>query len=188
MEERRKLGPLGIVGLILLLLLLAAACFLSAGLPDLSMGMGPWGLYTTDGKSLYHAEVYREIDTRDLLITDRRAAPGDGGVVTYLLNGQRTVDLYDDLLGRPVLAWEEGAVFTAAEPVVKVIPGAGTVLRQMHRFCWYIWGGTAGLILVLILLKLTANARWRRRQQKLMVKNFQKYGDKYAREDEELDY
>lgn len=188
MEERRKLGPLGIAGLILLLLLLAAACFLSAGLSDLSMGLGPWGLYTTDGRSLYHAEVYREINTRDLLITDRSQVPADGQVVTYLLNGQRTVDLYDDLLGRPVLAWEEGAVFTAAEPVVRVLPGVGSVLRMMHYWRWYIWGGTAGLVLVLIVLKLTANARWRKLQQKLMVKNFQKFGDKYAREEEELDY
>ena len=188
MEERKKLGALGVIGLLLLLLLLAAACFLSVGLSDLSMGMGPWGVYTTDGKSLYHAEVYRDIDTRDLLITDRSQVPADGQVVTYLLNGQRTVDRYDSLLGRPVLAWEEGAVFTAAEPVVKVIPGAGTVLRMMHQFRLYIWCGTAGLVLVLMVLKLTANARWRRRQQKLMVKNFQKFGDKYAREEEELDY
>ena len=188
MEERKKLGALGVVCLLLLLLLLAAACFLSVGLPDLSMGMGPWGIYTTDGKSLYHAEVYRDIDTRDLLITDRSQVPADGQVVTYLLNGQRTVDRYDSLLGRPVLAWEEGAVFTAAEPVVKVIPGAGTVLRVMHQFRLYIWGGTAGLVLVLLVLRITANARWRKRQQKLMVKNFQKFGEKYAREEEELDY
>ena len=52
MEERKKLGALGVIGLLLLLLLLAAACFLSVGLSDLSMGMGPWGIYTTDGKSL----------------------------------------------------------------------------------------------------------------------------------------
>jgi len=39
-----------------------------------------------------------------------------------------------------------------------------------------------------VVLKLTANARWRKRQQKLMVKNFQKFGEKYAREEEELDY
>ena len=188
MEERKKLGAAGVACLLLLLLLLAAACFLSVGLPDLSMGMGPWGLYTTDGSSLYHAEVYRDIDTRDLLVTDRSRVPADGQVVTYLLNGQRTVDLYDDLLGRPVLAWEEGAVFTAAEPVVRVIPGAGTVLRLMHRFRWYIWGGTAGFVLVLLVLRITANARWRRRQQKLMVKNFRKFGEKYAREEEELDY
>lgn len=188
MEERRKLGPWGTAGLILLLFLMAAACFLSAGLPDLSMGLGPWGFYTTDGRSLYHAEVYREIDTRDLLITDRSRVPSDGQVVTYLLNGQRTVDLYDDLLGRPVLAWEEGAVFTAAEPVVRVLSGVGTVLRLMHHWCWYIWGGTAGFVVVLLVLRLTANARWRKRQQKLMVKNFQKFGEKYAREEEELDY
>ena len=188
MEERKKLGALGTVCLLLLLLLLAVACFLSVGLPDLSMGMGPWGIYTTDGKSLYHAEVYRNIDTRDLLITDRSQVPSDGQVVTYLLKGQRTVDLYDNLLGRPVLAWEEGAVYTTAEPVVQVIPGAGTVLRMMHAWRWCIWGGTAGVVLVLLVLKLTANARWRRRQQKLMMKNFRKFGEKYAREEEELDY
>ena len=51
--------------MLLLLLLLAVACFLSVGLSDLSMGIGPWGIYTTDGRSLYHAEVYRDIDTRD---------------------------------------------------------------------------------------------------------------------------
>ena len=43
MEERKKLGPIGVIGLVLLLLILALACYLSAGLNDLSLGLGPWG-------------------------------------------------------------------------------------------------------------------------------------------------
>ena len=53
MEERKKIGPVGVIGLVLLLLILALTCYLSAGLSDLSMGLGPWGIYGTDEQSLY---------------------------------------------------------------------------------------------------------------------------------------
>ena len=186
MEERRKLGPLGIAGLILLLLLLAAVCFLSAGLPDLSLGVGPFGVYTTDTDSLYLAAAYLKTDNRDVLITDRRQTPADGALVTYLLDGRRAVDLYDDLLGRPVLAGDGNA--TAAEPVAYILHEGGVVLKFLHSYRYIIWGVTGGLFVVLLVMKLTANARWRKRQQKLMLKNFEKFGEKYAQEDEELDY
>ena len=186
MEERKKLGPFGVILLILLVLMLAITCFLSAGLPDLSMGMGPIGLYTTDGDSLYLAAAYLKTDTRDLLITDRRQSPDDGGLVTYLLDGRRTVDLYDDLLGRPILAGEGSA--SDVEAVRYILHEGGTVLGFLHWLRYIVWGITALVLVFLILLKLTANARWKKRQQKLMLKNFQKFGEKYAQEDEELDY
>lgn len=188
MEERKKLSPLGIIGLVLLVVLLAAVCFLSAGLSDLSLGLGPWGVYTTDEQSLYLVTAYEQTDTGDVLITDRRHPPADGELVTYLLNDRRTVDLYDDLLGRPVLAGEEGAVVTEAEPVVAILRDGGMVLHFLYTLRWGIWGVTVALLVILVAGKATANARWRKRQQKLMQKNFQKYGDKYAQEDEELDY
>ncbi len=186
MEERKHLGPFGVIGLILLALVLAAACFLAAGLPDLSLGMGPWGLYTTDSDSLYLAAAYLKTDTRDLLICDRRQAPADGALVTYLLEGQRTVDLYDTLLGRPVLA-VEGSV-TAPEQVTYILHDGGLVLKLLHQWRWCVWGFTAGLFTVLLVNKLTYNARWKKRQQKLMLKNFQTFGAKYDQEEEGLDY
>ncbi len=186
MEERKHLGPLGAIGLLLLTLVLALACFLSAGLPDLSLGLGPWGLYTTDGGSLYLSSAYLQTDTGDLLITDRRQLPADGALVTYLLEGRRTVDQYDTLLGRPVLAVEGS--FTQPEPVVHILREAGTVLRLLYQWRWCVWGFTAGLFTVLLAGKLTANARWKKRQQKLMLKNFRTYGEKYDQEEEDLDY
>lgn len=188
MEERKRLGPLGVIGLALLMLVLAAACFLSAGLSDLSLGLGPWGVYTTDHRSLYLVSAYEQTDTGDVLITDRRAAPVDGSLVTYQMDGQRTVDLYDDLLGSPVLAREEGAQATPPETVIYILRDGGVVLRWLHQWRWGIWGITAGLLVVLMVGKATANVRWRRRQQKLMKKNFQTYGAKYAQEDEDMDY
>lgn len=185
MEERKKLGPFGVILLILLALVLAIACFLSAGLPDLSMGMGPFGVYTTDTDSLYLAAAYLKTDTRDVLITDRRQSPADGALVTYLLDGRRTVDLYDDLLGRPVLAGDGNV---AAEPVAYILHEGGVILRFLHSYRCIIWGVTGGLFLALLVMKLTANARWRKRQQKLMLKNFEKFGEKYAQEEEDLDY
>lgn len=188
MEERRKLGPLGVIGLLLLLVMLTVACYLSAGLQDLSLGLGPWGIYTTDARSLYLVTAYEQTDTGDVLITNRGQIPADGALVTYLMDGRRAVDIYDDLLGGPVLAREEGTVSTAAEPVCYILRDGGLVLYVLHQWRWCIWGFTGGLVVVLLAGKLTANARWRKRQQKLMLKNFQKYGDKYAQEDEELDY
>ncbi len=186
MEERKKLGFPGRIGLALLLLVLAVVCYLSAGLPDLSLGLGRWGLYTTDGESQYLAAAYLQTDTRDLLITDRQATPVDGALVLYELDGRRTVDLYDDLLGRPVLA-AEGS-FTAPEQVTYILREGGTLLSFLYQWRWIVWGVTAALLLTLLLLCLTANARWRRRQQKLMRKSFRLYGEKYDQEEEDLEY
>ena len=188
MEERKKIGPVGVIGLVLLLLILALTCYLSAGLSDLSMGLGPWGIYGTDEQSLYLVTAYEQTDTGDLLITHRHKTPVDGSLVTYQMDGRRTVDVYDDLLGRPVLAGEEGALITAAEPVVYILRDGGMVLQFLYSWRYVIWGVTTGLVVVLIVGKATANVRWRKRQQKLMRQNFQKFGEKYAREDEELDF
>ena len=64
----------------------------------------------------------------------------------------------------------------------------GIVLQFMHSWRFAIWAITALLVVLLIVGKATANARWRKRQQKLMRQNFQKFGEKYAQEEEELDY
>lgn len=188
MEERKRLGPVGVIGLTLLLLVLAVACYLSAGLPDLSLGLGPWGVYSTDGQSMYLVTAYEMTDTGDVLITDRRQTPRDGSLVTYQMDGRRMVDLYDDLLGRPVLAMDDASAAASAQPVVLILRDGGMVLHFLYGWRYVVWGTTAGLVLILLVLKLTANARWKKRQQKLMRKNFEKFGDKYAREDEELDY
>ena len=185
MEERKKMGPLGVVGLILLALLLALGCYLSAGVDDLTMGHGPWGVYTTDSGSVYLSSAYLETDTRDVLITRRDSAPADGMLVTYLLDGIRYVDLYDDLLGRPVMA-EEATV--SPEPVIGILRDGGAVIHALHAVRFWLWGLTGGLLVLMIALKLTSNARWRRRQQKLMRQNFQTYGEKYQQEDQDMDY
>ena len=188
MEERKKLGPLGAIGLALLLLVLAVGCYLSAGFPDLSLGLGSWGVYSTDAQSMYLVTAYEMTDTGDVLITDRRQKPVDGGLVTYTMNDSRMVDLYDDLLGRPVLAMDDTAAAASAEAVVLILRDGGMVLHFLYGWRYVIWGVTAALVVVLIVAKATSNVRWRKRQQKLMRKNFEKYGEKYAREDEELDY
>jgi hypothetical protein len=188
MEERKKLGPLGYMGLAVLLLVLALVCYLSAGLSDLSLGLGPWGIYGTDEQAVYLVTAYEQTDTGDLLITDRRKQPSDGALVTYRMNGRRTVDFYDDLLGRPVLAGEEETDMTRAEAVVLILREGGIFLNFLYSWRYVVWGITAVLVMLLIVSKATADARWRKRQQKLMRQNFQKYGEKYTQEDEELDY
>ena len=103
MEERKKIRPLGIAALVLAALLLAILCFFCAGLEDWSLGLGRWGVYSTGAESVYLAEAYQQTGPDDLLITDRTLSPTDGALVTYRQNGRRVVDLYDELLGRPVL-------------------------------------------------------------------------------------
>ncbi|MBR5390588.1 MAG: hypothetical protein IK141_04745 [Clostridia bacterium] len=186
MEERKKIRPLGVIALILAALLLGTACFLCAGLEDWSLGIGRWGVYSTGAQSLYLTEAYRQTGPDDLLITDRRLAPGDGALVTYRQNDRRVVDLYDELLGRPVL--DDGTARTEAEQVAYFLRDAGRILRGMHRFRYGIWTAAALLALAVMLLLATAGARWRKRQQKLMRNNFRTFGEKYAREDEDMDY
>jgi len=175
MEERKKLGAAGIIGLAVVLLILALICYLSAGLSDLSLGLGPWGVYGTNEQSLYLVTAYEQTDTGDLLITDRRKLPTDGSLVTYQMDGRRTVDYYDDVLGRPVLAGEDGAEITQAESVVFILREGGSVLHFLNGWRYAVWSITGALVVLLIVGRATANIRWRKRQQKLMRQNFQKH-------------
>ena len=88
-------------------------------------------------------------------------------------------------LGRPVLA-EEGD--SAPEPVVHVVRELGYVLRQLYLVRYFVWGGTAALLLLCVILRATAFSRWKKRQQKLMEENFRRFGEKYAQDDEDMDY
>ncbi len=186
MEERKKIRPLGVVALALAALLLGILCFLCAGLEDWSLGLGRWGVYSTGAESVYLAEAYRQTGPDDLLITDRTLSPADGALVTYRQNGRRVVDLYDDLLGRPVL--DDGSPRTEPEQAAYFLRDAGRILRTMHRFRYWVWTAAAALVLTVTILLATAGARWRKRQQKLMLKNFRFFGEKYAREEEDMDY
>ena len=186
MEERKKIRPLGIAALVLAALLLAILCFFCAGLEDWSLGLGRWGVYSTGAESVYLAEAYQQTGPDDLLITDRTLSPTDGALVTYRQNGRRVVDLYDELLGRPVL--DDGSPHTPSEKAAYFLRDAGRLLRKMHRFRYLAWTAAAVLVLTVTLILATAGARWRKRQQKLMLKNFRVFGEKYAREDEDMDY
>lgn len=185
MEERKRMGPLGRVLLVLLFLVLGAGCFLSAGLGSWTPESFPWGVYTTGEEDLYLSQAYQQTTPRDVLITRRDALPADGALVTYQQNGRRVVDLYDDLLGRPVLA-EEGD--SDPEPVIHVVRELGYVLRQLWLVRYFVWGGTAAVVILCIVLRATAFSRWKKRQQKLMEENFRRFGEKYAQDDEDMDY
>lgn len=191
MEEKKKARPLAVIAWVLLGLLLAVACFGAAGeRGDLSFGKGPWGIYATDSNTSYLDEAYYQYTTlrKDLLITDRRATMQDGALVIYELDGRRTVDIYDDLLGQPRLYSMAQVKATAPEAVVLHVPMLGSVVRQLHTFRYGIWGVSAGLVLFGLVMRLTARSRWRRRQQKLMRKSFETFGEKYRQEDEDITY
>lgn len=189
MEEKKKARPLAVIAWILLGILLGAACIIAAGWRgDLSFGWGRWGVYTTDSHSLYLGEAYQRTTTRDLLITDRNASMQDGQLVVYELDGQRTVDMYDDLLGQPRLFSTAKVKATAPERVTVILYGWGTVVRLLHTYRYAIWGVSAGLALLGLILRLTARTRWKKRQQKLMRRNFEVFGEKYRQEDEDIQY
>lgn len=188
MEEKKKRRPLAVIAWVLLGLVLALACAAAAGWQDLSFGLGPWGAYTTDTDSLYLAEAYQQVTTRDLLITDRRSPLQDGGLVVYQLDGQRTVDLYDDLLQAPRLYAQAKVRATVPERVILVLRGWGTAVRLLHDYRYAIWGVSAALALFGAVMGLTARTRWKKRQQKLMRRNFAAFGEKYRQEDEEIRY
>lgn len=188
MEEKKKARPLAVIAWVLLGILLGLACIVAAGWQDLSFGLGPWGVYTTDSHSLYLGEAYQRTTTRDLLITDRNAPMKDGSLVVYELDGQRTVDIYDDLLGQPRLYATAKVKVTSPEQVKWTLYGWGTVVRMLHNYRYVIWGLSAALLLLGLILRLTARTRWKKRQQKLMRKNFALFGEKYRQEDEDIQY
>ena len=43
-------------------------------------------------------------------------------------------------------------------------------------------------MLLCVILRATAFSRWKKRQQKLMEENFRRFGEKYAQDDEDMDY
>ena len=185
MEERKKVHPLGMIGLILLFLALILLCIGSLGLKDWSLGYGRWGVYATGADDLYLSRAYELTDTGDLLICDRNAPMEDGALVTYLLEGRRVVDLYDGASGRPILL-KEGQGGAPVERVAYLLENGGTLARSLYAFRWAFRGGLAALILAVILWRATAEARWRRRQQKQFGRRLQEFGRQYREEEAEL--
>ena len=154
MEERKKVHPLGMIGLILLFLALILLCIGSLGLKDWSLGYGRWGVYATGADDLYLSRAYE-------------------------------LDLYDGASGRPILL-KEGQGGVPVERVAYLLENGGTLARSLYAFRWAFRGGLAALILAVILWRATAEARWRRRQQKQFGRRLQEFGRQYREEEAEL--
>lgn len=174
MEERKRRKPLCIIGCILLVLILAVLCF-AASDPSAWLPTERWSILTTDENTVFQENAALFCSTDDLLVCDRSAADGSFSL---------TVDQTDGVLTVAVPETEEAD----AIPVIYVLRYGGIVLKNLIDFQWIVWGVSAALILMLIVLRVTASARWRKRQQKLMRENFRVFGEKYQKEDEELKY
>ncbi len=186
MEERKRAHPLGVAGLILLYLILIFLCFASLGLKDWSLGVGHWGIYSTDGTSVYLAQAYEHTGTDDLLLARRDEAVKDGDLITYQWDGRRVVDLYDGASGHPVLL--EKADGVRLEPVRYLVRNGGLAARELYHYRWYIRAALVALIITRLLWRATAEPRWLRAQQKLFVHGLKTYGEQYLAQDETADY
>lgn len=186
MEERKKSQPLGVIGLILLYLILILLCFASLGLQDWSLGLGPWGVYSTDDTSVYLNRAYDLTGPQDLLITRRDGTAADGQLVTYLRENARTVDLFNEKTGLPVLMDKPSG--ERVEPVLWLLRDGGTLARELYRYRWYFRAALAACILLRIIWRATALSRWSKREQKLFLRGLKTYGEQYLAQDETANY
>lgn len=180
MEAKRKVKPIVVILVIILFLFMGLCCGISAGMTNLQPFDLQYGLRIVADNSLTGG-----VSRGDVVILDRELIPQMGDVV-YLPER----DTYQ-------------GVFVASGTQVKLTDGTTTneyvmvhskivvlasVLGFLQDYPAVSFGVTAGFVVFLMILKVTAPGRWRKRQQKIIRENLEKFGAQYANEEKEIEY
>lgn len=183
MEARKKCNPFLICLTILMCILLALCCWVSAGAESFLPAGLRYGvrLVTDDSKT-------GALCAGDFVLTDRDGAVEKGAVVRVRQNGT-PVYLAVSAVEDGQITLTDGA--TADETVV-LVRYKLTFLRRpvllLREYPWAAYGLTAAFAGLLILMKATGGVRYRKRQQALIRESFVRYGEQYAKEEEDVNY
>ena len=180
METKKKVKPIVVILIIFVFLFMGLCCGISAGLTNLQPFDLQYGLRIVTDNSLTGG-----VSRGDVVILDRELAPQMGDVV-YLPER----DTYQGVFvasGNQVKLTDG----TIAENYVMVhskIVVLAQVLCFMQDYPAVSFGVTAGFALFLLIVKLTAPKRWRKRQQRIIRENLEKFGAQHANDEKGKEY
>ena len=180
MESKKKVKPMVVCLLVLMSLLLVFCCVISVGVTKLQIGELRYQIHLVVENSLTGG-----VGRGDFLLLDRQATVQTGSVV-YLPNQ----DAYQgvSMVSGSQVKLTDGKVTRDVIPVQFKISLLAPVMCFLQDYPYVSFAVAAGYIVLLIVVKATAPARWKKRQQKLIRENFAKFGAQYAKEDENLQY
>ena len=180
MESKKKTNPFVVFLLIALSLLLIFCCCISAGVTNFQPFDLRFGLQLVGDNSRTGA-----LERGEFVLLDQQLPLKSGSVVYLPVQGyyQGVAEVSGDLV-----KLLDGTYVKAVAPVHSKLSLLAPAMRFLQDQPLVSYGVTAGYVLLLVLVKLTAPARWRKRQQKLIRKNLESFGAQYAKEEETMQY
>lgn len=179
-EARKKVKPIVVILIIFAFLLLALCSSISAGITNLQPFDLRYGLRVVADNSLTGG-----VNRGDLVFLDQDAVPQTGSVV-YLPEK----DVYQGVfvVSGSQVKLTDGTTTDRFVPVNAKLTFLAPVLCFLQDYPAVSFGVTAGFAVFLLVMKTTAPKRWRKRQQKIIRENLEKFGAQYAKEDAEKEY
>jgi hypothetical protein len=180
MEHRKKTNPFVVFLLILLCLLLAFCCCVSAGLTNFQPFDFRFGLRLVGDNSQTGA-----LERGEFVLLDQELLLKSGSVVYFPIK-----DAYYGVaeVSGELVKLMDGTYVKDVAPVHSKLSVLAPAIRFLQDQPLVSYSVTAGYVLLFVLVKLTAPARWRKRQQKLIRKNLESFGAPYAKEEETQEY
>ena len=180
MEAKKKMKPILVILIIVVFLVLALCCAISAGVTNLQPFDFRYGLRVVADNSLTDG-----VNRGDLVFLDQAAAVKTGSVV-YLPKQDSYQGVY--VASGSQIKLTDGTTTDTFVPVNAKLTALAPILCFLQDYPAVSFGVTAGFAVFLFIMKATAPKRWRKRQQKIIRENLEKFGAQYAKEDENLQY
>ncbi len=180
MEAKKKVKPIVVVLMILISLLLVFCCCVSVGVTKLQPFDLRYRIHLVGNNSLTGGVCRGEF-----VFLDQEAQIQAGSVV-YLPDQ----DVYQGvaMVSGTQIKLMDGKVTRDAVAVQSKLSLLAPVMCFLQDYPIVSFAAAAGFVVIIIIVKVTAPARWRKRQQKLIRENLAKFGAQYAKEEEDLQY
>ena len=180
METKKKVKPIVVILIILVFLFMGLCCGISAGMTNLQPFDLQYGLRIVADNSLTGG-----VSRGDVVILDRELMPQMGDVV-YLTEQDTYQGVF--VASGTQVKLTDGTTTDAYVMVQSKIVVLAQVLCFLQDYPAVSFGVTAGFAVFLLILKVTAPKRWRKRQQKIIRENLEKFGAQHANEEKEIEY
>lgn len=180
MEAKKRVKPIVVVLLILLSLLLVFCCCVSAGITKFQPFDLRYSIHLVSDNSLTGGVCRGEF-----LLLDRDTAPEMGSVV-YL----PSLDAYQGVaeVSGNFVKLVDGKITGDVIAVRSKLSLLASVMCFLQDYPIVSFAAIGAFALILVLVKVTAPGRWKKRQQKLIRENLAKFGAQYAKEEENVQY
>lgn len=183
MEARKKCSPFLVILAVFVGILLAISCWIAAGATSfLPSGLRYGVRIVTDNTKT------KALADGDFVLINRDTSVAAGDVVYVPDADDGMYIAISSFNGDQVVLADGSAVDKTVYLVRYKLTFLSAPVRFLRDFPWVAYGLTGAFAAVWIVMAATAGARDRKRQQKLMRESFVRYGEQYAREEEDVNY